>query len=144
MFKIFIVDHWSYIEPALYGTARTRIPCLTKPRHYHFSDDDRLRLHRYFGTRVGEIYVKINLKRYTTTTISGSLYSTQPDACIIDKNGKNDISRTVHSLWIFNLDALLLSQKEDEIFSEVTNFLGNLLELWFRKNLKLTTFLWKF
>lgn len=65
------MHRWS----ALCGT----VYCVTrKPRHYHFSDDDRLRLHRYFGTRVGEIYVKINLKRCMNTTISGSLYSTRP------------------------------------------------------------------
>lgn len=64
-----------------------------KPRHYHFSDDDRLRLHRYFGTRVGEIYVKINLKRCMNTTISGSLYSTRPPLLPFYRSAnKNDVS----------------------------------------------------
>lgn len=66
------------------GTLCGTVYCVTrKPRHYHFSDDDRLRLHRYFGTRVGEIYVKINLKRCMNTTISGSLYSTRPPPSLV-------------------------------------------------------------
>lgn len=85
------MDHWSCARWfALCGT----VYCVTrKPRHYHFSDDDRLRLHRYFGTRVGEIYVKINLKRCMNTTISGSLYSTRsPLLPFYRSANKNDVS----------------------------------------------------
>lgn len=76
-------------------------------------------------TRVGEIYVKINLKRCMNTTISGSLYSTPPLLPFYRSANKNDVSpenlkiSMLSQCWRNNNNKLIFFSSWEKIIARI-------------------------